>query len=460
MHSPRAIKTRAWFYILSFTGAIMLISLAVLAVGYYVVAVSDLKSSLVKVAKEMVNNRLTVEQGEIKFKLDTEGRTLSAYLRDVNMSAVIFNKNNNTLAEYGIFAKEGEVENVAEKVTSEYIETTTKSGEKYLLLSVPILVNNEKQGRLVVGTPMQIVGQLGKVGGILVVIVLILCLLMSWPISHQLVRIVFRSVDDVVMAMEKTEIENLGEKLRYNGDKRDEIGMIVETYNRLLERLAKGVEKQKSFISNASHELKTPLARIVSTLDLIGWDKNNLEEQKQIKAIQNELIQLSKKVDSLLALSKYDMGNTTPKESIFPKKIVERVVNDNKIQIEKMALTTTIEIDESLEISGDRVGFELAVANIISNAVKYNKKGGEVKIVGERNNGQYWLKVSDEGKGMSSAEKERVFDRFWRSSSQSESSGFGIGMSLVKQICDKNNWVVRYEKSDSEGTEVVLILKM
>ena len=458
MHSPKAIKTRAWFYILSFNGVIILLSLAIMAGAYYLVAVRELKNNLSVVAREMVGIRLTMDQGELKFRLDDEGRTLSGYLRDVNMSALIVNKNNLFLAEYGVFAKNGEIEVNLETTSSTFTENTTKSGEKYMLLYVPILVQGEVQGKLVVGTPMQIVGQMGKVGGILVPMVLILCLLLSWPLSHRLVNIVFRSVDDLVVAMEKTEIETLGKKLNYSGDQDDEIGKIVETYNRLLQRLAKGVEKQKSFISNASHELKTPLARIVSSLDMIRWDKSNQEEQRQIELVQNELIQLSRKVDSLLALSKYDQAKEVRVEKINPSRVVSKILNDNKEQIVKMGLITSTEIDKNIEIAGDLVGFELAVSNIISNAIKYNKKGGRLKVSGEKVDGKFELVVSDDGKGIGTRESEKVFDRFWRSDDQNETSGFGIGMSLVKQICDKNQWEVKYAKSDAEGTDVVLIL--
>ncbi|MFZ2152759.1 MAG: HAMP domain-containing sensor histidine kinase [Microgenomates group bacterium] len=458
-YAPLAIKTRAWIYILMYIGITLVISMSVLAGGYYWFSSRGMRSGLEGVAKEMVTNRLFFEEGEIKFRLDDEGRTLSAYLRDENMSAQILDGGNEAVAKYGIFQNEAEVASYNwNSQETQYANFVGKSGEKYMILSVPILDEGKQVGELILASPMLIFGHFGEIAGWLILTILVLSMLLSWPLSHQLVGIVFRSLDDVVEAMEKVGIENLGDKIDYVGNENDEVGILVRAYNRLLDRLADGLEKQKSFISNASHELKTPLARVVSTLEVLKLDTNDEIQRKKINSTKDELMQLSRRVDELLLLSRYDRNEVKiVRENFSPKTVVDLICKEQEIKIAEMNLKCLNEIEPTVLIKCDKVGFELAMANLISNAIKYNRRSGEIKISMNRINSEYIFEVCDQGEGIDKKIFSKVFERFTRGEKhQSRVLGFGVGMSLVKQICERNAWKIEYDKEYVGGTRVTL----
>ena len=459
MRSPLAIKTRAWLYIWLYVGATLLVSLSILAGGYYWFSLRGMRNELQDVAKEMVTNRLLVEDGEIKFRLDEEKRTLSGYLRDENMSAEIWDSSNKIIAKYGVFQNESEIINYhPENRETKYDDFWAASGERYLTLSVPVLSQGKKMGQLVLAIPMLMLGRFAEMGLVLISVVLVLSLLLSWPLSQQLVGVVFRSLDEVVAAMEGAGIENLKNKIYYNGSDSDEIGILVKTYNRLLDRLAEGLEKQKSFISNASHELKTPLARIVSTLEVMKLDLKEAEQQEKIVFLRDELLQLSKKVDGLLLLSRYDRDEQkVEKENIFLAKMVNKILHDYRDKISLMELKAKVVIDESLKVHGDKTGLDLVLTNLVSNAIKYNRQGGLLEILTSQDDREIRIEVVDQGEGIDKKNIGKIFERFFRGEKhQTKIAGFGVGMSLVKQICDRNGWRVEYDRNYSSGTRVVL----
>ena len=458
-----SIKTRAWVYILSYLGATLLVSLTILAGSYFWFATKGMRNDLDSVATEMVTNRLTFENNNIKFKLDSEGRTLSGYLRDENMSAEIIDATDTVIAKYGVFQNEGELVNYDRNKPNEiYSELVTKGGEKYMTLTTPILYQGNKVGRLVLAIPMLILGHFGQISLWILLAVLVLSMVLSWPLSHELVKVVFRSVDELVSAMEKVEIENLSDKIEYYGNQNDEVGVLVKTYNKLLDRLAEGVGKQKSFISNASHELKTPLARMVSTLEVMRMDIKDKEQIKKIEEVRNELMQMSTKVEGLLLLSKYDqVGKNIKKENFSAEEVVATLIKKYKDEITKMNLKIENTVECDGKVYGDKMGFEVVMSNLLSNAIKYNRKNGTIKISIIKPNGMLKIQVADEGKGIESNYFEKIFERFSRGEkNETAVDGFGVGMSLVKQVCDRNNWRIKYYREVSMGTKVELAIEV
>lgn len=463
MRLQGSIKTRAWAYILSYMGVTLLVSLTILAGSYYWFATKGMRNDLDSVAADMVTKRLSFDNNSIKFKLDDEGRTLSGYLRDENMSAEIIDASDVVIAKYGVFQYEGELTNYDRnnrKIT--YSDLTTKNGERYMTLTTPILYQGNAVGRLVLAIPMLVLGHFGQISLWLLLAVLVLSMLLSWPLAIELVRIVFRSVDELVEAMEKVEIKNLSNKIDYQGDQNDEVGVLVKTYNGLLDRLAEGVDKQKSFISNASHELKTPLARMISTLEVMKLDIENKTQIEKIEEVRNELMQLATKVEGLLLLSKYDeAGKGVKKERFSPEQIISSVFIKQQEEIKRMELRVDKSIEYKESIFGDRVGFEVVMSNLISNATKYNRKGGSIKVSISSQNGHLVVLVTDEGKGIDAHYLEKIFDRFSRGDgTAAKVDGFGVGMSLVKQVCDRNRWKIRYDREFTAGTKVELTIEV
>jgi len=463
MQLQGSIKTRAWTYILAYVGVTLLVSLSILAGSYFWFATKEMRNNLDSVAIEMVTNRLTFEKDNIKFKLDSEGRTLSGYLRDENMSAEIVDTTDRVIAKYGVFQNDGELVNYdRNNLNKTYSELATKGGERYMTVTTPILYRGNKVGKLVLAIPMLILGHFGQISMWLLLAVLVLSMFLSWPLSHKLVEVVFRSVDELVGAMEKVEIENLSDKIEYHGNHDDEVGKLVKTYNRLLDRLAQGVDKQKSFISNASHELKTPLARMVSTLEVVKMDVKNKEQIKMIDDVRNELMQLATKVEGLLILSKYDqVGKNIKKEKFIADEVIKSLLKKYESEVIKMGLKIQIESETEDIIYGDKMGFEVVMSNLLSNAVKYNRQNGSIKISIFKLNETFKITVADEGKGIESSYFEKIFERFSRGEkNEAAVDGFGVGMSLVKQVCDRNGWKVKYLREVTTGTKLELIIEL
>ena len=218
---------------------------------------------------------------------------------------------------------------------------------------------------------------------------------------------------------------------------------------------------RKEFVADVSHELKTPITSIMGYADTLlegEYDKDT--QQKFLGVISSEARRMARLVTDLLTLSKYDSKKVKLEETEFDlgeltKKCQERL----KFEIEKKHQNVECFVTANVPpVSADKYGIERVVLNILSNAIKYTPENGKIKIyVGFVYNDAY-IKIIDNGIGISEQNLTRIFDRFYRADKARtrEMGGTGLGLSIAKEILDQNKGSIDIRSELGKGTEVII----
>lgn len=218
---------------------------------------------------------------------------------------------------------------------------------------------------------------------------------------------------------------------------------------------------RKEFVADVSHELKTPITSIMGYADTLlegEYDKDT--QQKFLGVISSEARRMARLVTDLLTLSKYDSKKVKLEETEFDlgeltKKCQERL----KFEIEKKHQNVECFVTANVPpVSADKYGIERVVLNILSNAIKYTPENGKIKIYVEFVYNDAYIKIIDNGIGISEQDLTRIFDRFYRADKARtrEMGGTGLGLSIAKEILDQNKGSIDIRSELGKGTEVII----
>ena len=218
---------------------------------------------------------------------------------------------------------------------------------------------------------------------------------------------------------------------------------------------------QKEFVADVSHELKTPITSIMGYADtLLEGDYNKETQDKFLNVIATEARRMAKLVTDLLTLSRYDSNKKkTKKESFDLGDLVKKSQEKLAIEIKKKEHNVNCFVTADVPpVYADKDDIERVILNILTNSIKYTKDGGEIKIyVGFVYNDAY-IKIFDNGIGIPEEDLSRIFERFYRvdKARTRELGGSGLGLSIAKEILDKNGGSIDIKSEVGKGTEVVI----
>ncbi len=235
---------------------------------------------------------------------------------------------------------------------------------------------------------------------------------------------------------------------------RDELSLLSREFNDLAERLDASEQRRRQFVSDASHELKTPLASIKLLSDSIL--QNEMDEQTQrefIGDIGREADRLGRLTQKLLTLTKLDSALEEEREVVEAASVVDKVVR----MLRPLAKLRSITIEhETQTVHLRMVSDDLyqIVFNLTENAIKYNKDHGTVLISLARVEGRIVLTVKDSGVGIPEDSLAHIFDRFYRvdKARSRAAGGAGLGLSIVHDMVKRNFGTIRAERRNEGGT--------
>ena len=216
---------------------------------------------------------------------------------------------------------------------------------------------------------------------------------------------------------------------------RDEISEIAEEFNSLSDRLQTTEEARRRFVSDASHELKTPLAgiRLLSDSILQTEDIDAATVREFVGDIVQETDRLTRITENLLRLTRLDSGIVEPAQSVAVAPVIERVVRMLRLVADekRVELTYLVEREQSVRAGVDDL--HQIIYNLTENAIKYNRPGGFVRVTLGGTEGECVLRVEDNGIGIPEEDRPRVFDRFYRVDKMRSraAGGTGLGLSIV-----------------------------
>ncbi len=221
-------------------------------------------------------------------------------------------------------------------------------------------------------------------------------------------------------------------------------------------------KEQQHFMMALTHELKTPIA--VATLNLETLQKRKLEEPQQQKLIQNTLQEanrLNTLCNNMLLSSQIDASNySLTNEDMNLSELVETSIAEYKNRFSSHQFIKNI--NENNFIIGDRMLLQIAVNNLIDNAIKYSPKESEILINLFVRNNQTTLQVIDKGKGISQLDKQKIFDKFYRvgNAATKEAKGTGLGLYLTKNIIGKHKGNISVTDNLPNGSNFEIILPL
>ena len=208
------------------------------------------------------------------------------------------------------------------------------------------------------------------------------------------------------------------------------------------------LNKQKQFISDASHELKTPLAVICANADILETEIGN---NKWLTYIQTEVASMDKLVNSLLSLARVEKERGKEELVDFD---ISKVVLGGTMAFESLAYEKEVilidDVDEKLKLKGNSEEIKQLISILIDNGIKHTKKGGKVIVTLKKRKNNIILKVKNMGEPIAKGEEEKIFERFYRSdeSRNRDSKRYGLGLAIAKSIVEKHNGKIKVSCED------------
>lgn len=258
-------------------------------------------------------------------------------------------------------------------------------------------------------------------------------------------------------------VNNLGsERINVEGTQ-NELRDLAKLINQMLDRMELSYESQKQFVSDASHELRTPIAVIQGYGNLLKrWGAKDEEVlAESIEAINNEAKSMQDLVEKLLFLSRHDKKTLKLEKKRFNMApVMEEMVKETKLVAKnREILSPTI---QNVMVYGDAQALKQAIRVFIDNAVKYTKDGDKITITCENHNGDCVITVADTGIGMNKKDMDHIFQRFYRSDTvrNQNISGHGLGLSLAKLIILAHVGRIKVRSQFTVGTSFIVTIPM
>ncbi len=295
------------------------------------------------------------------------------------------------------------------------------SSQGELIGALYLTEHDEERAEIILGFQNRIRAASLGIGGLALVVALVFVFLLL-----QRIRALVRSMRVVAQGDYSYRHVNRG---------RDEITELGEEFNQLTERLQTTEEQRRRFVSDASHELKTPLASIRLLADSVVQNENvdAATMREFITDIGNEAKRLQRTTEKLLTLSRLDDGVSEPAGPVDLGKVVLATQTPLIPLTKEKDVRLSLKLEEDCRVLATEDDLFHIVFNLEENAIKYNVPGGSVEISLQQDEKQVTLQVSDTGIGIPEADRENIFNRFYRvdKARSREAGGSGLGLSIV-----------------------------
>lgn len=373
----------------------------------------------------------------------------------------IFDKHSNSIKKTGNLKNDNL--SVFPAILTDY-DFSAEIGGKQIWQGQRALINPDGNtvGYIEIALPLEGAGQVVfHLGNVLMVsypIVLLILFLVSRGIAGKSIY----PIQIVTKTAEKITNENLSQRIGLPPNK-DEIYTLTTTINSLLDRLEDAVLREKQFTSDASHELRNPLAVIKGTLEVLIRKPRDVKfYESKISYCIKEVNRMSVIIDQLLMLARYESGNLVP---VTCEIALNDSINYVLLRMQDYAKYYGIQINfadtEKIWVKADSSMLDVILENLISNAIKYSNGQKNIDIKIEKDSTGAKCTVIDYGIGMNDKQIARIFDRFYRSEEARNSSvgGHGIGLAIVKRLADVQHLGISFTSEPQKGTIAAIIFK-
>ncbi|TWE03589.1 virus outer capsid protein sigma 3 [Peribacillus frigoritolerans] len=411
----------------------------------------------------MVNemNRAKAETGKIAFDVSENVNNISpndllrAYLPIDGMIGIVIEGQRKGTAVTSNSEKQLSNRN-SSFYPGEKSEIITYQQKKYVFVSNPIVWGDGSVVNLQITKSMSATEEMLAVLRIVLIAVTIIAMIPVLISSTILSNFIARPIRSMIDTMKEIQTSGQFKRLSLEEKSKDELVEMGKTFNHMIDLLQANFEKQEQFVSNASHELKTPLTVIESYASLLkrkGLERPDLFDES-IEAIHSEAIRMREMTEQMLLLAKHQEKWNIEKENVNLTDIMAELA-----KVYKNAYNRTVEIysGDAIEAVTDVQKLKQLLFIFLDNARKYSDELISVYI-GQTSNEAY-IRIEDRGDGIPKAELPKVFDRFYRvdKARNRKQGGSGLGLSVAKEIADAIDVRIEMDSFEGRGTIVTLL---
>jgi len=269
-----------------------------------------------------------------------------------------------------------------------------------------------------------------------------------------------QAINNITETANNISFGDLQKRLNVDGPE-DEINRLARTFNSMLDRLENSFKRQQQFVSDASHELRTPISVIQGYIDLLDrWGKDEIEVRDEaIEAIKNEVNSMNSLLESLLFLARGESEKIDINKSKFD-------VNDllKELIFESRMLTNSLTINgvynNNILFYGDKKLIKQMLRIFLDNSIKFTPAGGEITLESEIDDSELILTVCDTGIGIADEDLPHIFKRFYRADKSRSRGGAGLGLAIAKWIIDNHQGRILIKSKGGEGTIIKVYLPL
>jgi two-component system OmpR family sensor kinase len=305
---------------------------------------------------------------------------------------------------------------------------------------------------IVVGAPLRDARELLATLRTALIVGLLAGVVLAGALAAALARRVLRPARSIAAAAESIRAGNLGRRIDYRGP-RDELGTRAEVLDACFAELEDAVERQRRFVADASHELKTPIAAIRAHTELLhGWAGLDPDARE---AALSSLEQVARRATRLLAdlvyLARLDREPPTRRVPVRLDQVALEVVREAQPLRPEVAIR--IERLDEAEVHGDELRLQQLLLNLLDNALRVSPSGSAVSVAVERGDASASVRVSDSGPGVPPDLGERIFDRFYSRvpSEGRPTGGVGLGLAIARKIAEDHGGSLSASRAEGSG---------
>src|SRR3989344_7224278 len=359
-------------------------------------------------------------------------------------------------ADDGIFLKFAKEAIEAKKETFAY---QSISGITLRLVFYPIKRDGKILGTIVMGHPVDIYQQALQQLRNLALLLILFLIIPSILLGYFLAGNATNPINKLAKNMQKITTENLSKRVEIPS-KSVETFKLISNFNGLLDRLNDAFNREKQFIGEVAHEIKTPLAVIKSNAEVTLSKEREAEEYKlSLAQVLTHTEKLSKRLSDLIDFA---WSQTTDVQKNFSKINLSNVLKDVCENTQYLAENKKISVDcailDNILVLGKEDKLSQVFFNIMDNAVKYNSENGDIKLELTKEQNKAVVKIIDTGVGIDKEDLKTIFDRFYRSDSNKNIKGHGLGLAIANSIIKAHNGKIEVHSTKDAGTTFTVTL--
>jgi signal transduction histidine kinase len=278
-------------------------------------------------------------------------------------------------------------------------------------------------------------------------------LLIGWLVAGR----VLRPIDRITAVAREIEATDLSRRIHLGGPD-DELRRLADTFDGMLERLDRSARAQRTFVEDASHELRNPLAVIHTSLDVALADPDDVAGLRSAAEVSRRAAdRMAGTVDDLVAFIRNEAIDR-PREPVDVGRLVAETCEEYRALADERGISILVDTEAGLARMADRDALKRALANLLANALRIAPPGSPVRAGAGRLPGWVWFGVRDHGRGIAPEDQPLVFRRAWRDGRPAAGGGEGIGLALVRQIAEAHRGVVSITSAVGAGASFVVWL--